>query len=71
MRYLANKHNLMGSTPEEKARCDMLTDGANELFDYWVAALWSKEYVSLRNCVKKIYFIPRSQENKLTWQLLL
>ena len=45
MRYLANKHNLMGSTPEEKARCDMLADGANELFDFWVAALWAEDYV--------------------------
>ena len=41
MRYLAQKHNLMGSTPAEKARCDMLCDGANELFNFLAAAILS------------------------------
>ena len=43
MRYLAQKHNLMGSTPAEKARCDMLADGANELFTSWGEALWAND----------------------------
>ena len=48
MRYLAQKHDLMGSTPAEKARCDMLCDGANELFDFWVASLWANDVSSIR-----------------------
>ena len=47
MRYLAQKHDLMGSTPAEKARCDMLCDGANELFDFWVASLWANDVSSI------------------------
>ena len=41
MRYLAQKHDLMGLTPAEKAQCDMLADGANELFNFLAAAILS------------------------------
>nr|ABS32298.1 glutathione S-transferase class mu [Cyphoma gibbosum] len=44
LRYIANKHNLMGKTPKEKAQVDMMLENAMDLRNGVVKMAYNKDY---------------------------
>ena len=59
MRYLARKHDLYGSTPQEQALVDAAYDGTVDQRDKLLKVVWTKgDFVSKQRVLLVILSVP-------------